>query len=342
MAQPAPRYFIEIDEEGYPMFDGIRVNDEELLSTIFKGLRRLKPGEFKSPLVSTCEGEICYIVGFSDPLVAQSVEIKGEEIIWHFLGGLSFSLSKEQIKEDEWHRMHAYMGPDQIPSVLSRKAQAEFLHKYKIENFKPKRWRSISADVSTEKFWTDAYANKEDAWDMQGPSPVLLAHFPKTAKNLKNGSEILIPGAGRGHDAIFFENLGYSTTALDFSPTAEMEFHALYSNSKIKFLKDDIFLYLDKNKSAFDGIFEHTIYCAIDPERRREYISKILGALKPGGLWFGVQFLRTAPFGPAFGNTQWEIREMIQDTFNILEWELTKNSHPARMGQEMWAVFQKK
>jgi len=334
-----PRYFIEIDEEGFPIFDGLRVHDREVLQVIFQGLRRLSPDNLKSGLVTTCDGERCFVVGFSDPLVAQSVEIQGQEIRWNFLGDLKHVVALSEIYEDEWHRMHAFVGKDKIPAVLSRKAQADFLQKIAAESFRPKRWRAIEADLSSEKFWTDAYKNKEDGWELKAPSPVLVAQLEKTKKLLRPKAKILVPGAGRGHDAEYLEKQSFEVSALDFSPSATEEFKKLYPHSKLAWVEGDVFQYLEDNKKHFDAIFEHTLFCAIDPKRRQEYIDQVYESLKSGGLWFGVHFIRTAPTGPAFGNTQWELRQMTQEKFEFIEWELTRASHPARMGQELWVVL---
>ena len=55
------------------------------------------------------------------------------------------------------------------------------------------------------------------------------------------------------------------------------------SNSNLSFRKQDIFKFLQTSPRAFQGIFEHTIFCAIDPGRRIEFIEKTHGALQAGG-----------------------------------------------------------
>ena len=68
-----PRYTIEIDEEGFPIFSGYRVDDPELLHSLFQNLKRADPTDLRSSLVTYCDNELCFVDAFSAPLVAQSV-----------------------------------------------------------------------------------------------------------------------------------------------------------------------------------------------------------------------------------------------------------------------------
>ena len=80
----------------------------------------------------------------------------------------------------------------------------------------------------------------------------------------------------------------------------------------------------------------------MDPLLRADYVKRVHEALAPGGLFFGVFFLRTSPGGPPFGMTQWELRETTKDLFEPRAWKVSMASVPARKGQELWAILRKK
>lgn len=342
------RYSIEIDEEGYPLFDGLRINDAELLGIIFQNLRRRDKDLPRSPLVTVCEGETSYVLGFSDPLVAQSIDrLAPDKFRWNFLGELSHEVSLDQIQEDEWGRLHAYVGDYQVPAVLSRKAQAAFLQvisQSHDENLSFPLWRSGPNDVQSQNFWDETYVNKSDGWELGSPTPVLVKHWPSAQKALgASPLNILVPGVGRGHDAIFLaEQKNTQVTAVDFSSEAEKEFKKLYPQSTVNFERADIFTHLAQKPQSYDVIFEHTLFCAIDPKLRLKYLEYLTKALKPGGAWLGIFFIHTFTGGPPFGLTQWELREMTQKDFFIKDWVISPHSVKGRLKHELWAVLQKK
>ena len=58
----------------------------------------------------------------------------------------------------------------------------------------------------------------------------------------------------------------------------------------------------DEPIKLYDLIFEHTLYCAIEPARRAEYAEAVDKNLKPGGLFLTIHFLfPLSEEGPPFG-----------------------------------------
>ena len=56
----------------------------------------------------------------------------------------------------------------------------------------------------------------------------------------------------------------------------------------------------------FDWVFEHTLFCAIDPAERDEYVRAVLRWLKPNGQYLAVNYLIPDEAGPPFGTTREE------------------------------------
>ena len=72
-----------------------------------------------------------------------------------------------------------------------------------------------------------------------------------------------------------------------------------------------------------DLIFEHTLYCAIDPARRDEYAKVVTRWLKPGGYFLAIHFIfPLTKEGPPFGASREEIIDRFSDRFDLIEeWE---------------------
>ncbi|GJC85139.1 thiocyanate methyltransferase 1 [Colletotrichum liriopes] len=84
--------------------------------------------------------------------------------------------------------------------------------------------------------WSAFWEEKYTPWDRGGPSvalldllttrPDLVPPPPSPAEQGQSDSDrptALVPGCGKGHDALLLAGLGYDVLALDFSPTAIAE-----------------------------------------------------------------------------------------------------------------------
>ena len=160
--------------------------------------------------------------------------------------------------------------------------------------------RSLMASVSTSDFWTDLYARGASGWDIRQPTPPLVEFMDHTP--LAPG-RVAVPGCGRGHDVRFLARRGYAAVGFDFSATALAEARALAktrTNVTAEFVERDLFtLGLDYGH-AFDGIWEYTCFCAIEPRRRAEYVRTMSAIPKPGGWLLACFFpMRRARRRPA-------------------------------------------
>jgi len=325
---------IHIDEEGFPVTqDGIRLDDESFLQRVFLSLHRPQ-GDDRYPLVSDYDGEEIIVTSFDDPLVAQEVIEQGEKILWRFLGGLELTCRLKDIKVDAWNRLHAYLGEEKIPAVMSRKVQASFLLNLKnIETFQPQAYRK----ARVQRDWNQAYLDEQTPWNMNAMNPLFEKHSLKLIK--ESGSRWLIPGAGHGHEVSFFEAHSKNITAFDLSPKAQSEFMKLYPQSSCDYKVGDFFQAPLKN---FDVIIENYFFVALDPELRQKTIERIHSLLKKDGFYAGVFFTRASQEGPPFGLSERELRAHVQDLFEIKEWNRSPYSHSKRQDMELWVVLQKK
>lgn len=136
--------------------------------------------------------------------------------------------------------------------------------------------------VDSPAFWNSKYLNNQATWDISGPTPAFINWF----KNKNKNKNIIIPGSGNSHDAIFLANLNYNVCAVDFSTSAVNN----VKNNKMKNLaifEQDYFDLDSSFNNTFDYFLEYTFYCAINPNRRNEYIKKSYNLLKPNGKFVG-------------------------------------------------------
>jgi hypothetical protein len=90
---------------------------------------------------------------------------------------------------------------------------------------------------------------------------------------------------------------------------------------------------------TFEGVWEYTCYCAIEPRRRAEYIGTVAAILRPGG-WFLACFfpVRSGGGGPPFPVSKAEVRRLLAPQFRIERAGPPPRPVPRRAGQE-WMVL---
>ena len=191
------------------------------------------------------------------------------------------------------------------------------------------------AGVSAPEFWTDLYTRGGDGWDLRQPSPPLVEFLDLTP--LAPG-RVAVPGCGRGHDARHLARRGHAVVAFDFSPAAIAEARALARSDGVdaEFVERDIFTLAATYPGFFDGLWEYTCFCAIDPARRDEYVRTIHAILRPGGTLLACFFpLREGEDGPPFPVSHDEIERVLAQRFRVVESGPPVSSVEQRRGLEL-------
>jgi SAM-dependent methyltransferase len=172
--------------------------------------------------------------------------------------------------------------------------------------------------VSTPGFWDGLYAAAQDGWDLGGPAPA-LEHWLASGRFV--GARVAVPGAGRAHDARLLARLGYRVTAFDFSAAAVAEARRLAAVDGVDVVVEqrDVFTLGRDHAGAFDGVWEYTCFCAIDPARREEYAQVLHTILRPGGLLLACFFpLREGGDGPPFPVSRADIDRALAGRFTVV------------------------
>lgn len=189
-----------------------------------------------------------------------------------------------------------------------------------------------------EENWEERYKAGDTGWDMGMVSPPLKSYFDK----LENKDvDILIPGAGNAYEAEYLYSEGFNHVYIaDIAETPLQSFaNRVPSFPKQYILHVDFF---DIQKQ-FDLIIEQTFFCALNPNLRINYAEKMKQLLKPGATLAGLLFdFPLTEKGPPFGGSKEEYLTYFEDKFKIHKLERCHNSHPKRLGKELFINFENK
>ncbi len=199
----------------------------------------------------------------------------------------------------------------------------------------------MTLDVNTPDKWEADYKGKTDGWDLAGPTPALKrlsdsGRFPP--------GRMLVPCAGRGHDAREFARHGFDVTAVDFSPSAIQEMKRLADpDAPVEVLQRDMFQLPRAMDGAFDYVLQYTCFCAIDPRRRDDFADMVARVLRPGGMYIDLAFpLDGRGGGPPFAVSAEDIVQLFKPRgLDLVSREKLADSISPRRGAEELLVFRK-
>lgn len=186
----------------------------------------------------------------------------------------------------------------------------------------------------TPDYWSDRYRDNRTGWDLGGANTELIGAF---TTYVPADAKVLIPGAGRGHEAEALWRRGYRGVYV--CDWAEEAFVTL---RRSRFLPDDDRLLVADFftlEGTYDAILEQTFFCAIPPEQRGRYVEQAAALLEDGGKWIGVLFDRAFESGPPFGGTKEEYRSLFSEHFEIELLGRFGGSVGPRRGAELLGVM---
>ena len=192
--------------------------------------------------------------------------------------------------------------------------------------------------------WNERYQLNETPWDLSGPTPEFLRLID--AGVLPAKGTVLVPGGGRGHDAIFFALRGYNVDLVDFAPDAVQATLIEASRQKaVVYAYTRNFFDLPSvgfHQGRYDILLEYTFFCAINPELRTDYVKAAHALLAKGGILLGLFFpTEIDKPGPPFPVSQPEVEKLFSPYFE-LRFEKPQQSVKPRVGREFLGIFTKK
>lgn len=224
----------------------------------------------------------------------------------------------------------------------------------------------------SKTYWENRYQTKDMPWEKGEGSPGLV-DFLASHPELPPGT-VCVPGCGTGHDVRNWAKAGFEAHGFDIAPSAielsnektkaagirlgkvlkrktvtsrrgagpetkKRGIRAAALSGSAAFQLGD-FLH-DKPPLRFDWLFEHTLFCAIDPSERDDYVRAVLRWLKPKGQFLAVHFAIPDMDGPPFGTTRDELWQRFSQHFDLLE-EWVPRSYPNRTGEELMLWWKRK
>jgi len=154
-------------------------------------------------------------------------------------------------------------------------------------------------DANSPDFWDNLYKSNLFRWDLGRPTPVFLR---LVEGDLFEPGEMLVLGAGHGHDARLFAQRGFAVTAVDFSAEAIEAMNQLDDPEfPVEIVQADFFSLPSAWNGRFDYILDYTSFCAVLPQRRSEYADLVTRLLKPNGIYIILAFpIGNRPGGPPY------------------------------------------
>ena len=188
--------------------------------------------------------------------------------------------------------------------------------------------------------WEQRYIEGNMPWEKGAAHPALIA-FLKT--NPVHDC-VLVPGCGTGHDVRALAASADEVVGLDIAPSAIARAKAQPAVGGERYQLGDLFALPAKMRGAFDVVFEHTCFCAIDPSLRESYVAAVAGALKPDGHLLAIFYLDPGldpgETGPPFGVTREQLDAFFSPRFKLLrEWQPSA-TYPGREDRETCRLLQ--
>jgi SAM-dependent methyltransferase len=197
-------------------------------------------------------------------------------------------------------------------------------------------------DISRPDFWEGAYQQDQTGWDLGQAAPPFVALLG--GDDAPQPGRLLVPGCGRGPDALLFARHGFDVTGVDFAPSAVAAATAAARSAglPVSFVEADLFTLGRRWPGRFDYVAEHTCFCAIDPARRPEYVEVVRDLLRPGGELLAIFYAHGRAGGPPYTTTEAEIRALFEPRFIIGSLAPAVNSVPRRQGQELFGRLRRR
>ena len=188
--------------------------------------------------------------------------------------------------------------------------------------------------------WEAHYVAGDTPWDHGEAVPGLVDFLAAQAAMARG--RVLVPGCGMGHDAAAWAGAGCDVVGLDLAPTAMARATERWRGRVGLAFRQGDFLDSGGGDGTFDWVFEHTLYCAIDPALRDRHARAVGRWLRPGGHFLAVHYMNPdTDAGPPFPCTRDEVLARFGMELELLaDW--VPRSWEGRTGRERMFWWRRK
>lgn len=185
--------------------------------------------------------------------------------------------------------------------------------------------------------WEDAYQTGDTPWEKGRAHPELVRFV---AAEGRPPGKIVVPGCGFGHDVRALSSGENEVLGVDLAPYAFERAQSFPRVGNERYLLADLFALPQEMLGAFDVVFEHTCFCALDPVERRRYVTALTQLLKPGGKLVAIFFLDPdlVRDGPPYGVERAELSALFDPHFTIEREWIPLTTYPGRENRELMSV----
>jgi SAM-dependent methyltransferase len=192
------------------------------------------------------------------------------------------------------------------------------------------------------EWWQQRWETADTGWDLGGEHPSmrwLLEHTPWGP-----AGHLLVPGCGGGWDAVALAGR-YAVTGVDFAPSAleATRARAQAAGRVVHTVEADV---LDwavlQPAGSFDGVYEYTCLCAIDPSLRQRWAEAMTHLVRPGGIlvWLAFPLQKDSPGGPPYVVSIPETSGMLEQ-WRCLHDDAAPVSPGPRAGRENLVIYER-
>ncbi|OLY83468.1 putative thiol methyltransferase 2 [Smittium mucronatum] len=197
------------------------------------------------------------------------------------------------------------------------------------------------------EFWERKWNHNKTHWDF-GKMQIALKDLIEENKYPLPKGNCLVPGCGRGYDAIFFAQQGYKTIGLDVSVSAKKAAESLAKKSNVppgnlEFVTADFYTY-EPPASLFQVAYDYTFLSTIRPTDRHLWGQRYAELVASGG--FLITLIFPVDFGskdsvPPFQLNIEMCHEVLDNNFTLVYEDRDPPKDPERSSTCIMAVWKR-
>ncbi|KAJ2370678.1 hypothetical protein H4S02_003517 [Coemansia sp. RSA 2611] len=200
------------------------------------------------------------------------------------------------------------------------------------------------------QIWHNCWKTMTTKWDKGEVSPALRELVEEKQWKLPSGQGI-VPGCGRGYDAMYLASPSLHMVGADLSPIAvetatKLRDEAGISSDLVDFQTLDFFKF-EVPESKFQLAYDYTFFCALHPSMRASWGARYADVISPGGQLIALMYPLAKSDedrnrGPPFLLSEADYHKVLDDNFELIHIDPKCKTHDTRVGEEIITVWRRK